>query len=141
MLNRSQHAPFLLQKPGKRKVLQVGWEKNEIGGAARKLMSAGLVLRDTIIPHNRGDDSLTSKRRKNDVVQAKDISPPKPVERCTCSEQEIRAGEVEMEEYIDNMDLNCDEALEVWAAYYGADLYGSRMSVKQLASLNDFSND
>ena len=47
----------------------------------------------------------------------------------------------EEEEYIDNMTLDCEEALEVWAGFYGADLYGTRMSAEQVARLNDYCTD
>jgi len=126
------------QKPLKRKVLQVGWENSEINGAARKLVCAGLLLRENVTPNEQ--ESTSCKRRR-------ETSNPAPstcsFEGLNCKENDlhIRPSSHVEEEYIDSMALDCHEALEVWAAYYGADLYATRMNTEQLSHLDDFPSD
>jgi len=125
------------------------WEKGEATGTARKLLCAGLYLRDASSHHHghQGPKSgviynAAAINNQADIPvngrePATTTSGPTPNSTTANGNGNAEISEV----YIDNMLLDCEEALEKWASYYGADLYGTRMSAELVARLNDFNND
>ena len=142
-------------RPEKRKYHR-WWDKREITGAARKLLCAGLFLKDSPKPHGErqevvhktdpGADGVIIEGQGEQLLSIATFSVTETTDEeeddsIDSSTSTILLAHEDMEEYIDNMTLDCEEALEVWAGFYGADLYGTRMSAEQVARLNDYCTD